>query len=154
MSLQNQYNDFKRHAESGALSDPDPRRCKCHGGGWILSDFDTFHKCPSHTGRYHPENDHIEGRTYEWFGGCQWERVGENVWLLRAYYHGYGKDAYHEAVERGEEVVDDAPTWVEYTVDENGRAYMKSGWHEGVKEWESVKVLRKIVSWQFKENLG
>ena len=36
-----------------------PDRCRCHGGGWILSDLDTWHRCPDHyvPGQPHPEDD-------------------------------------------------------------------------------------------------
>lgn len=29
--------------------------CPCGGHGWMLSDYDTFHECPYHRGRIHPE---------------------------------------------------------------------------------------------------
>ena len=36
-----------------------PDQCHCHGGGWILSDVDTWHKCPDHyvQGQKHPDDD-------------------------------------------------------------------------------------------------
>jgi hypothetical protein len=34
-----------------------PEDCRCHGGGWILSDVDTWHQCPDHfAGQLHPED--------------------------------------------------------------------------------------------------
>ena len=34
-----------------------PERCPCKGGGWMLSDYDTFHSCWLHnTGQAHPES--------------------------------------------------------------------------------------------------
>ncbi len=31
--------------------------CRCCGGGWILSDVDTWHRCPDHfAGQPHPED--------------------------------------------------------------------------------------------------
>ena len=37
--------------------DPDPDRCACGGGGWLLSDYDTWHPCSfaGHAGP-HPED--------------------------------------------------------------------------------------------------
>ena len=34
-----------------------PEECRCNGGGWILSEVDTWHKCPDHhKGQPHPED--------------------------------------------------------------------------------------------------
>ena len=46
--------------------------CRCHGGGWILSDVDTLHKCPDHyvPGQRHPDDD--------WDDDDQ----GANIWDL------------------------------------------------------------------------
>lgn len=31
-------------------------QCRCNGGGWILSDVDTWHHCPDHfKGQAHPD---------------------------------------------------------------------------------------------------
>lgn len=38
--------------------DFDPAKCSCGGLGWVVSDYDTWHMCPSHPHRVHPE---IEG---------------------------------------------------------------------------------------------
>jgi len=39
----------------------DPRVCPCRGGGWRLSDWDSWHKCPiHHRGQSHPEMDYPE----------------------------------------------------------------------------------------------
>ena len=40
------------HARNAA--DPDPDRCPCGGGGWQLSDYDSWVKCPAHSGP-HPD---------------------------------------------------------------------------------------------------
>jgi len=35
-----------------------PGKCPCGGGGWLLSDFDTFHRCGLHgVGVPHPESE-------------------------------------------------------------------------------------------------
>lgn len=40
----------------GYASEEDPKDCPCHGGGWILSDWDTWEKCPVHNrGQMDPE---------------------------------------------------------------------------------------------------
>jgi hypothetical protein len=43
--------------QSAAFGDGrDAADCRCHGGGWLLSEVDTWHKCPDHfTGQIHPE---------------------------------------------------------------------------------------------------
>lgn len=56
MSLGLAYESFRQAVASGNLSDSDPKYCACHGGGWILSDFDTWHECPAHRGMPHPED--------------------------------------------------------------------------------------------------
>lgn len=45
--------------QSAAFGDGrDAADCRCHGGGWLLSEVDTWHKCPDHfTGQIHPEID-------------------------------------------------------------------------------------------------
>ena len=49
--------DIYRQLESGAWADPDYFVCPCRGG-WLLSDFDSFHRCPFHAeGDRHPEDD-------------------------------------------------------------------------------------------------
>lgn len=47
----------KMAIEDGVYSDPDPAKCRCHGGGWIATSFDTWERCPmhDHNGR-HPED--------------------------------------------------------------------------------------------------
>lgn len=42
-----------------SLSHMDPRVCICRGGGWWLSDFDTWETCPYHFRKEipHPEDD-------------------------------------------------------------------------------------------------
>jgi hypothetical protein len=48
--------------EAGWSSTEDPETCACHGGGWILSQLDTFHQCPVHfAGQRHPEDYEDEG---------------------------------------------------------------------------------------------
>jgi len=43
--------------EAGWSSTEDSETCACRGGGWILSQLDTFHKCPVHfAGQRHPED--------------------------------------------------------------------------------------------------
>ncbi len=48
-------------AFSARLQKPEglsPEQCRCNGGGWILSDVDTWHKCPDHyqAGQPHPDD--------------------------------------------------------------------------------------------------
>lgn len=47
-----------RDLQSGAWNEIDPRQCPCRGSGWILSDFDTYHRCQAHGhGVPHPEEE-------------------------------------------------------------------------------------------------
>ena len=57
MSLSSQnYHDTVTELYSHC--DPDPEKCACGGGGWLLSDYDTWHPCSfaGHEGP-HPEED-------------------------------------------------------------------------------------------------
>ena len=40
-----------------AAAHPDEELCGCHGRGWMLSPLDTWHECPCHRGREHPETE-------------------------------------------------------------------------------------------------
>ena len=37
-----------RDLESGSWAEINPNRCPCHGSGWVLSDYDSWHRCPIH----------------------------------------------------------------------------------------------------------
>lgn len=43
------------------MLNPEADKCKCHGSGWALTDFDTWEKCPFHYKNHkdtpHPEDD-------------------------------------------------------------------------------------------------
>jgi len=50
---------FAAFSQSARENNPDlkPEECRCNGGGWLLSDVDTWHKCGSHyAGQTHPED--------------------------------------------------------------------------------------------------
>lgn len=35
---------------------PEAEECPCRGGGWVLTNYDTYERCPTHfTGQPHPE---------------------------------------------------------------------------------------------------
>ena len=52
--LQHYYDCFN----AGSFARVDPDHCRCHGGGWALSEVDTWHKCPIHyDGQRHPEDE-------------------------------------------------------------------------------------------------
>ena len=40
--------EVMRDLESGNWATVNPYTCPCHGRGWMLSDFDTWHRCPIH----------------------------------------------------------------------------------------------------------
>jgi hypothetical protein len=46
--------------DSGAWADPDFFECPCRGG-WLLSNYDTWHRCPFHAeGDGHPDDEFTE----------------------------------------------------------------------------------------------
>lgn len=50
----NDFYDTVTAMRNEAVEFPDTCRCS---GGWLLSDYDTFHKCPTHyEGQPHPED--------------------------------------------------------------------------------------------------
>ena len=54
MSLQDEF----RAMESGHWAEADAADCPCRGRGWLLSDLDTWHRCPIHgKGKPHPEDE-------------------------------------------------------------------------------------------------
>ena len=62
MTMQLEYEAQRQAIRNGWHSDPDPEKCACGGGGWILSSFDTWEECPAHRGKKHPEDyDYEEG---------------------------------------------------------------------------------------------
>ena len=69
-----------------------PAKCPCRGSGWLLSDYDTYHRCGLHAeGASHPEDD---GAPYD---------PGRKVRLLRKAFStfrkssGLGNLEFHQA---------------------------------------------------------
>lgn len=52
--------EFSQYLESfktAYWSDENPNNCRCRGSGWVLSELDTWHKCPVHfKNQIHPED--------------------------------------------------------------------------------------------------
>lgn len=42
---------------SAVWAETNPNTCPCGGSGWLLSDYDTFHRCHIHGGTPHPEDE-------------------------------------------------------------------------------------------------
>lgn len=60
--LQSYYDAFS----TGYWATPDASECECGGGGWALSDVDTWHKCPCHFwGQPHPEEQCEDETAFE-----------------------------------------------------------------------------------------
>jgi len=59
------YDHFSTRIQGGAFSNEDASLCDCHGCGWILSQLDTWHECPCHPGKPHPEDAYDEAE-YLW----------------------------------------------------------------------------------------
>ena len=56
MSLANEYAEY----QSGSWAMTNPSECPCTSG-WLLSDLDTFHRCPIHgRGVPHPEDENAD----------------------------------------------------------------------------------------------
>lgn len=50
--LSHYYENFR----TGYWAHPEPNQCRCGGRGWVLSEVDTWHKCPYHgKNATHPE---------------------------------------------------------------------------------------------------
>lgn len=55
MSMYTHY--YEEYCRGYAWVNPDSAKCGCRGGGWWLSDVDTWHKCPCHAkDAPHPED--------------------------------------------------------------------------------------------------
>ncbi len=58
--------NIMRELDSGHWAETNPAACPCRGSGWLLSDWDTHHKCPLHfQGQPHSEDDGGEDFDYE-----------------------------------------------------------------------------------------
>jgi len=86
--LQAYYDTFR----TGCWATEDAEECPCHGGGWALSDVDTWHKCPTHyCGQALPEAadclEDFEAEDYR--SRLEW-----------AVEHGYASFTHEEAARR------------------------------------------------------
>ncbi|MBD3262027.1 MAG: hypothetical protein GF334_10255 [Candidatus Altiarchaeales archaeon] len=64
--LQQYFDNFR------TWSHPDPEKCKCRGGGYALSEVDTWHPCPEH---YVPGQPHPE----DWDRDPDWDQEAERA---------------------------------------------------------------------------
>lgn len=72
------HGDMMADLDSPAWNEINPSRCPCRGSGWLLSDFDTWHRCTAHGADVpHPEDD--DGRD-------AFDSHGHSLRLLRAAY--------------------------------------------------------------------
>jgi hypothetical protein len=63
-------NDTYLYLEGGTWAESDVKHCACRGGGWMLSDYDTWHKCPIHyDGQRHPEQADWEAEMADEYPG-------------------------------------------------------------------------------------
>lgn len=88
-----QFNEL----ESGRWANPNPSRCECRDG-WLLSDYDTFHRCPYHgQGVPHPDSDEGEGKeAFDY--AAHWIRIHREAWVYFAQRSGMSPEAFREAV--------------------------------------------------------
>lgn len=101
--------DYIQSVQSGQWARIDPRTCPCKGQGWMLSDLDTWHRCPVHSfeGMAHPEEDQPSDITE--FKAWAAKQVAGRTEMLRglfrqiraenAKYATYAKGEYLKAVE-------------------------------------------------------
>ncbi len=62
MSMANEY----RELCSGRWAEVNPSKCPCGGRGFLLSDFDTWHRCPQHgVGMPDPESEMEEPSDFD-----------------------------------------------------------------------------------------
>jgi len=54
-----EYAQYYESFSTGRWATEDAATCRCNGGGWALSEVDTWHKCPAHytPGQSHPDDD-------------------------------------------------------------------------------------------------
>lgn len=88
------YHNIAAELDSGAWAEIVPAKCPCRGG-WLLSDYDTWHRCPIHgNGVPHPEDE-----------GADFDYVGHNIRIHRAAWRalqersGLDPKAFRSAVE-------------------------------------------------------
>lgn len=90
-------NEAQRHCAAlsmGLASNENPKHCACHGGGWILSSYDTWVSCPMHQG-IHPE-DAMREAEHEAYEA---EQVCAHVWARDSYLQDI-EEAYKEKASR------------------------------------------------------
>lgn len=78
--------------DSGRWANPNPSQCECRGG-WLLSDYDTWHRCPLHgRGVPHPEEEvDFDYRAHSL-------RVHREAWIYFRVQSGMAPRAFREAV--------------------------------------------------------
>lgn len=107
--------------DSGCWAHPNYLQCPCHGG-WLLSDYDTFHRCPLHgVGVPHPdeENPHFDYKAH-------WARVYRESWRCAVSRSGLTATAFRAAVGKR----------VEGTPTPSRGAWLKAAWEEAEERWE------------------
>ena len=106
---------------TGAWAEANPSKCPCKGSGWLLSDYDTWHRCPRHgAGVPHPEDE----MTRETFDSAahllQVQRAAYEEFRNLAYAAGF-KGQFTESVRRALRKVNPAPWTAVQWVDEAER---------------------------------
>lgn len=89
-------------AEMRAAALENPSHCPCRGRGWMLSDFDTWHRCPIHEGLPNPDPEYLDEAETEA------QAVAEAAMRLRNYRKAYAwfrgqtlgltREQFHQAV--------------------------------------------------------
>ena len=71
--MSSEYAAYGRQLASGAWAEINPTRCPCHGTGVMLSNLDSWHKCPIHR-----QDDHLGNlrRAFATFGEMAMEIAG------------------------------------------------------------------------------
>lgn len=72
----NCHEAYAEEIRRGVWADPNPNRCGCRGGGWWVSDFDSWHRCPFHgDGVPTPECDYPEEARDDYDRGAHERRI-------------------------------------------------------------------------------
>lgn len=93
--------------ECGWASYPDKKDCACRGYGWILSDWDTWHRCPIHyRGQEDPYAQEVRERAEDWWDSLSGkEKHQEVVFMVRR----RKENAAHEVARLEEQNEDTIP---------------------------------------------
>ena len=88
------YSHPGNELNSGRWANPNPSQCPCRGG-WLLSNWDTWHQCPLHgKGVPDPEDENENGERPEF------DRAGHDLYINRQAYAHFRNEAERAGMTR------------------------------------------------------